>query len=178
MKWQETLEKICSAEFGASLNVISGTDSYFRAVGKDPTVLAASNQMVQSGELREEVLDCIYRLSNEEVDPQFENPNDTALAVLLWLTYSTGRDGAEFAATYVTQAPHCWYAKRLAKRILNPAPSTVETYTIPWVEGAQASAYLDGLQAERADTGTERIRLLMHPMGHPPHRVRGEDESD
>ena len=123
MNWQEALGEICSVEFDVSLNVVSGTNSYFRAAAQHPAVQEAYRRMFESGDVREEVIGLIYDLAGEPADPQFENPNDTALAILLWLTNFTAPDVVESAATRIDQTPHCWYAKKLAQRILNPPPS-------------------------------------------------------
>ena len=123
MNWQEALEEIRSIEFDVSLNVVSGTNNYFRAAAQHPAVQDAYRQMIGSGELGEEAINLIYDLANEEVDPQFENPHDTPLAVLLWLVNFAAPGNVELAATYVDQAPYCWYSKKLAQRILNPPRS-------------------------------------------------------
>ena len=130
MNWQEALREIQSVEFDVNLNVVSGTNSFFRAVAREPAVIEAYQEMQKSGELREEVLGHIYDLAAQEVDPQYANPNDTPLAVLLWLTYFAAGDLAHIAADRVNHAPQCWYANKLAKRILNPPPSTTEWYRI------------------------------------------------
>ena len=131
MNWQEALEEIRSVEFDVSLNVVSGTNSYFRAAAQQPAVQEAYRQMIESGDIREEALGLIYDLAGEPVAPQFENPNDTALAILLWLTNFTIPDVVESVATRVDQTPQCWYAKKLAQRILSPPPSLTANHPIP-----------------------------------------------
>ena len=123
MNWQEALEEIQSVEFDVNLNVVSGTNAFFRTVSQDPVVLETCREMWKSGEVREEVLGRLYDLVREETDPCFENPNDTPLAVLLWLTNFAAPYHAERAAAWVDLAPRCWYAKKLAQRMLNPPPS-------------------------------------------------------
>ena len=123
MNWQEALEEIQSVEFDVNLNVVSGTNAFFRAVSQDPAVMEAYREMQQSGEVREEVIGRLYDLVKQETDPRFENPNDTSLAVLLWLTNFAAHEYAELTAAWVDLAPRCWYAKKLAQRILNPPPS-------------------------------------------------------
>ena len=124
MTWQEALDEIHSVEFDVNLNVVSGTNGFFRTVSKEPVVLEACREMWLSGEVREDVLGRIRDLVRQDTDERFENPNDTPLAVLLWLTNFTAPDYAEMAASWVAPAPRCWYAKKLAQRILNPPPST------------------------------------------------------
>ena len=130
MNWQEALEEIQSVEFDANLNVVSGTNSFFRALAQEPAVIEAYQELRNSGDLREEILGHIYDLAAQEVDPRYANPNDTPLAVFLWLTYFGARDLARIAADRVDHAPQCWYASKLAKRILNPPPSKTEGYRI------------------------------------------------
>ena len=124
MNWQEAIEEIQSVEFDVNLNVVSGTNAFFRAVAQEPAVLEACRELLQSGEVREDALGRIYDLVKQDTDPRFENPNDTPLAILLWLTTFAAPDYTKRAAAQVDLAQRCWYAKKLAQRILNPPPST------------------------------------------------------
>ena len=139
MNWQEAISQIESSQLDVSLNVVSGTNAFFKAADREPAVREARRQLLQSGELHEDVLNRIYELADSDVDPQYANPNDTALAILLWLSYFTFPDYAHVAAGYVRRAPQCWYAKKLADRILNPLPSEGDN------ESAVAIAYADRL---------------------------------
>ena len=130
MNWQEALEEIQSVEFDVNLNVVSSTNGFFRAVAKEPAVLEAYRQMRESGELREEVLGRIFDLASREIDLCYQHPNDTPLSVLLWLTYFAAGDFAPMAAAAVARAPNCWYARKLARRILNPPPSSTENHRV------------------------------------------------
>ena len=65
----------------------------------------------------------MYDLAMAETDPDYQNPNDTPLAVLLWLTYFTHPDFARVGAHYVERAPRCLYANKLAHHIMNPMPT-------------------------------------------------------
>ena len=120
MNWQETLAYIESPRLDAELNFASGTSAFFRRVGKEPVVQEALRLMDDSGEVKEEVLGRMYDLAMAETDPDYQNPNDTLLAVLLWLTYYTHLDYARVGAQYVERAPRCFYANKLAHRIMNP----------------------------------------------------------
>lgn len=131
MSWKEALKEIESHEFAAKLNVVSSTQSFFGAASKQPAVLELYRHMIRSGDVREEALGRIHDLSGLEVDRRYENPNDTSLAVLLWLTHFSAPDYVGIAADLVDRAPQCWYAKKLARRILVPPPiNTGNT----WVE--------------------------------------------
>ena len=158
MNWQEAISHIESSELDASLNVVSGTDAFFKAADKESAVREARRRLSQSGELHEDVLNRIYELADLDVDPQYANPNDTALAVLLWLSYFTFPDYAHIAAGYVRRAPQCWYAKKLADRILNPPPSEGDN------ESAAATAYADRLHWGLAHESSSQSVTHM-PMG-------------
>jgi hypothetical protein len=96
--------------------------SFFAAAGKEPAVISLYKDMSQSGEAREEALGHIHDLAQQEIDPRYENPSDTALAILLWLTRFAAPDYSYMAANIVDRAPQCWYGKKLARRILLPPP--------------------------------------------------------
>ena len=96
--------------------------AFFAAAAKEPAALTLYGTMRTSGEAREEVVGRIHDLSQLEVDRRYENPNDTALAILLWLTNFAAPEFVQMAADLVDRAPQCWYAKKLARRILMPAP--------------------------------------------------------
>lgn len=122
MNLATTLREIKSHEFAARLNVVSSMPSFFAAASKEPAVMSLYLGMNQSGEAREEVLGYIQDLSQLEIDRRYENPHDTALAILLWATVFTASDYSHMAADLVDRAPQCWYAKKLARRILLPPP--------------------------------------------------------
>ena len=157
MNWQEAISQIESSQLDASLNVVSGTNAFFKAADKEPAVREARRRLLKSGELHEDVLTRIYELADSDVDPQYANPNDTALAVLLWLSYFAFPDYAHIAAGYVRRAPQCWYAKKLADRILNPPPREGDN------ESAVAIAYADhphwGLARESSSESVTHIPL-------------------
>ena len=121
MTWQEALAQIESPEFDASVNVVSGMKAFLRAVDKEPSVKEARRLLMESGD-KEEALGRIFDLATTDIDPRYENPHDTPLAVLLWLTYYTAPEFANVAAHYTASAPNCWYANKLATEITTPPP--------------------------------------------------------
>ena len=126
MNWQEALSYIESPVFDAELNMVSGTSAFLRAARKQPAVQTTLQSMRESGECREAVFARICDLAMQETDPRYENPNDTSLAILLWLTCYTEPDFARLGARFVARAPRCWYANRLAHQIIEP-PATSST---------------------------------------------------
>ena len=130
MNWQEAQQRIHSPQFDAELNVVSGTNAFFRAVRNEPAVKVSLGLMKESGELQEEILDQLHNLAARDTDPNYENPNDTPLAVLLWLTHYSGYDSSILGAQYVNRAPRCWYASKLAQNIINPPPADSSGYSV------------------------------------------------
>lgn len=122
MSWEQALSEIESHELASNLNVVSGMRSFFGVVAKEPVVLELYRHMCELGDAREGVLGRIHDLSYRGVDRRYENPHDTPLAILLWLTQFGAPDYVGMAADLVDRAPQCWYAKKLARRILVPPP--------------------------------------------------------
>ena len=123
MNWQEALSHIESPVFDAELNMVSGMSAFLRAARKQPAVQTTLQFMQESGECREAVLGRICDLAMQETDPRYENPYDTSLAILLWLTCYADPDFARLGARFVARTPRCWYANRLAHQIIEP-PAT------------------------------------------------------
>ena len=112
------LQEIISNEFSVKLNIASSTKGFFDAAKEEPVIISMSRTMKESVKAQEEVFNMIYDLSRLEVDERYENPNDVALAVLLWLTLHAVPDNAQAVAELVYRIPQCWYAKKLALEIL------------------------------------------------------------
>ena len=137
MNWQAALTEIESPQFAARLNVVSSAKAFFREVAQDPVVLELYRQVKDSGELQESTLDRIHALAGQEFDRRYENPNDTPLAVLLWLTCRAAPEDGPVAAHYVARAPQCWYARKLAQRIMG---SPAAAGTNAWARAETAAA--------------------------------------
>ena len=161
MNWKQALAEIETHQFAANLNVASGIRSFFRAVARDPVVVVLRERMRVSGEAREEILGRIYDLAQLDTDLKFENPNDIPLAVSLWLMYFTSFNSG-LAAYYVDQAPNCWYAKKLARRLLVPPKS----------ETSDTSGRLDDQQAWFKVSNSIDSMISIKP-GSPQDQLRG-----
>ena len=160
MNWQAALTEIESPQFAARLNVVSSAKAFFREVAQDPVVLDLYRQVKDSGELQESTLDRIHDLAGQEIDRRYENPNDTPLAVLLWLTYHAAPDAGPVAAHYVARAPQCWYARKLARWLLEPRQVAAPNF---W-GGVEAKVRVVNSRASTAPTvsamlGYEKVRL-------------------
>ena len=118
MKWKDALKEIESAEFDVRLNVVSSYRLFLKAARQEPAVVALYQAMQESEEVSGKVLGRICEFSTGDIDPQYANPRDTVLTVLLWLMSLTNRTYAEVAAQYVSGSRNCWYALKMAKAVL------------------------------------------------------------
>lgn len=157
MTWEQALSEIESYELASNLNVVSSMRSFFGVVAKEPVVLELYRYMCELGDAREGVLGRIHDLSDRPVDRRYENPHDTPLAILLWLTRFAAPDYVEMAADLVDRAPQCWYAKKFARRILVPPPSGTGN---PW--------------AGEPPSGSDNMTIIVNPatrnVSHYYHR--------
>ncbi len=142
-----------SVEFAARVNVVSGLSLLFKAAAREEAVQELQHAMARSGEVREEVLAKVNDLVELVVDPRYQNPYDTALAILLLLTGNTAPAQHLLTATLVDGAPQCWYAKKLAHSIIFPPRNPSHD---AW-EGEVP-------QAQRNDHATEYNMIVM-PRG-------------
>lgn len=110
--------------------MVSGLRSFWRAIAGHHSVQRLYAAMSVSPNVRNGVLQRIQTLSRLDVDRRFQNPNDTALAGLLILVASTDSTLARVAADLTDRAPECFFAKAIARRILNPTLSETENSPI------------------------------------------------
>ena len=169
MSWEEALTEIGSHAFAAKLNVVSSMRDFFSAASKEHSVIELLGEMRASGELREEVVGRIYDLSRLKVDPRYENPLDTSLATLLWMTYLSSRepDILQNAAVLVDRAPQCWYAKKLARRLLlQPRVASDNRWVGEHPLGSEVAAVLsDDMITNMLPPGVGR-RIWHHVKAH------------
>ena len=172
MNWEETLACIESPRFDAELNFASGTRSFFSGVAEEPVVRGALRLMHESGGVLEAALDRIHDLATAEIDPIYQNPNDTALAVLLWLTYFTDQEWARVAANYVERAPRCWYANRMSQLIVNPTP-TMSSNSQTHPDSEDQISYRSSSPAENLNlmSSTPKLRLGANPSMRTAQRA-------
>ena len=120
--WRGPLDEIAKPEFDYRLNVVSGASALFRAASQEPSVKTLYRAMITSGEARERAFNRLAEYANLDIDLRFANPNDTAMAIILWLAFFADAQHAQVAAAIVDRAPKGWYSKKLARWILDPRP--------------------------------------------------------
>lgn len=138
------LSEIESHDFAAKLNVASSMRAFFAIAGNEPVVREMIEELSNSTESFEEILGHLNELSRLRIDRRYENPNDTALAILLWaIQFSNPNPGYVYtAAEFVDRAPQCWYARKLARLLLIPAQ--VASATLPTQGPSESAARMSG----------------------------------
>ena len=124
MNLRDALIEIESGEFDARVNVVSGLGLFFKAARQEPAVVDLFRELASSGSSCEDVLGKIHDLSNLSVDSRYENPKDSAIAILLWsLTYAQP-EYSVLAAHYADRAGQTWYTRKLAHALIEPIPNS------------------------------------------------------
>ena len=123
-EWRAALAAIESQELDISLNVVSDYASFFRAVSRESAIRVLVNAMLASGDAQEEAIGRLHDLARLDVDTRYQNPCDTALAILLWATYFTAPYHVYNAANAVHGSRMTWYSRKFAGHVMNPAPNS------------------------------------------------------
>jgi len=110
-------EDIESHEFAARVNVASNLVTFLRGARSQVSVIGIFEELEKEEKLFQ-VLTRLIDLSKKTVDPRYENPWDTALAVYLWLVSLKSTKAASLGAQFILQSPQCWWAERIARSIL------------------------------------------------------------
>ncbi len=126
----EVFVRIESLPFSAQLGVLSGFEAFLRALPSMPEVhdLVAA---ISGPEAKNALLHRIRQLVERKVDPAYENPWDIPLAAYLWALFQADHDLAAQAAVAVLQTQDCWWAKKLARKILDAPRVNSDNYPSP-----------------------------------------------
>ncbi len=114
IKWEESLDYVYSSKFDAELNVVSGTNAYFRVLQNELVVQYLIKTAKNSDILQKNILERIYAMSQLKLDNEYANPNDTAMAVSLWILWNSNLNYAYVGAEYIKNTLNLWYASKLA----------------------------------------------------------------
>jgi len=121
MTFKEALKEIESHAFAARLGVASDLKTFLRAAWNQVELIVLLNEL-RNEDIQRLLLLRAINLSQEKVDPRFENPSDTALALYVWAAYMKNNDLGKILAQAVTRAPQCWWAKLISRQIILDNP--------------------------------------------------------
>ena len=113
----EIFSVIESHEFAARLNVASSLDAFLRAAKEENSVQQLFKELASTQHLSA-LLERVIRLSQVPVDPRYENPGDTALAIYVWLASFRGTAYGRLLAQYSSTALQCWWSSKISRNIL------------------------------------------------------------
>lgn len=119
----ELFQAIESANLSAQVNVVSGYNQFVRALAAQPEVQRLFGA-VQSPKDAAELLLRVQNILRDPYDPAYETPHDVALAAYFWVLKMTAPKLAQEAANQVLECPGCWWAHKLAEKLL--AATTAE----------------------------------------------------
>jgi len=117
MNIDEAIAEIESTSMVARLGVASDFRTFVAGIKLEPAVHFLYESMHDPKPVGR-VLSRISALSRRHADCRYENPWDTALAVYLWMVAHRDRERAKLAAAIVSQAPQCWWATKLSRKLL------------------------------------------------------------
>lgn len=113
MTLEEVLQQVESTEVSVTLNVASSYWPFIREARKLEAVHSLMTLLRTDASLAARVLDRIRLLCNKEVDPRYEHPDDTAIAIYLDALATIGSDVLGEAAQLVQDTHELWWAKRI-----------------------------------------------------------------
>jgi hypothetical protein len=113
MPLDEVMNEIESHEFAGRVNVASDLRTFLRAARAEPSVNGLLQEL-DSPEKRPAVVNRVFELARRQIDPRYENPSDTPLAIYVWSMSLKDMGLATIAAERAAQAPQCWWAAQLS----------------------------------------------------------------
>ena len=119
-----------SQEMEFRLSAASGLEVFVEGVRSQPEVVKLV-EAAESDESVEGAVRCrISSLSGQDCDPQYENPNDTALAIYLVVLREVDGEAAREHAGITLTGHNLWWARSIARDVLNrPGRTVVFTVT-------------------------------------------------
>jgi hypothetical protein len=113
----ELLERIESAETATRVNVVSGYKQFIRTISSLPETVELLGQ-VQAAEDVTELLCRVVDLANTPHEEAYENPNDVALSIYLWVLSFCEPTAAYAVASVVRACRGCLWAWKLAAAVV------------------------------------------------------------
>jgi hypothetical protein len=121
--------RIESLPFSAQLGVLSGFESFLRALPSVPEVRDLASA-TSAQEEKNALFNRMQELAKRKVDSAYENPWDIPLAAYLWVLFQVDADLTPMAAGAIMQTQDCWWAKKLAQKILDAPRAKASPTTV------------------------------------------------
>lgn len=124
----EPFEAIESPALSAQVNVASGYNQFVRVLASLPEVRSLLEEVKAQNSARE-LLARLLTLLRVPYDPTYENPHDVALAAYLWVLKTADPELAREAANQVLGCPGCWWAGKLAEKMIAGTNAEVDKHS-------------------------------------------------
>ena len=118
----ELFKAIESHEFSAIVNLASDVKTFERILSSEIPLRELTQQM-RNAEVRTAAYQRALALVADRGEEGHEHRWDSALAAYLWLLADTDVSLARLVATRVAAAPGCWWARKMAAKVLAPDPA-------------------------------------------------------
>ena len=116
-----SIAKLCdvieSHEMAAEVNVASDLRTVIEIVRMNPIVRELGEQLKKPG-VAGRFLSRIFTLREQATDVRYENPNDTALFIYMWLLQRYNRFLALMASATICRVPNLWWAAKFATELI------------------------------------------------------------
>lgn len=120
----EAMQHIEGLRFSALTNLASDLKTFLHILGDQEEVQTLALAM-REGDVARQVMERVLELSGTEVDAEYEHPADAALAAYLWLFSQQPGTSCQVAAKTVLACRQCWWARKIAERLIQEAASQV-----------------------------------------------------
>ena len=127
---EELFAQIESHRTAARVNVASGQVSFLQAADALEPVQKLGDLARVSVTNRAAIISRVGRLVAMRVDPRYQNPHDSALAIYLRVLHPVDKELAWIAASAVLDARNCWWASDMARRIISRADEKSDATTV------------------------------------------------
>jgi hypothetical protein len=121
MSIHEFTKELESAKFAAEMSVFSGFKTFVSALNHTPILDAAINLLLVEEPSRQIVFERISELIKDNPEPEYSHPHDIAIACYLYMLSRAEMWRAELAAIQISEVNNLFWAKQLARQILNPS---------------------------------------------------------
>ncbi len=118
MSLDKVLEEIESLDFTTRLSILSGFSTVLLTLKNDQTIAQLISKLATSEENRQKVFQRILELLPQNPQPEYAHPLDENLTGYLFALNEVDAHLAQESAEKVFETPNLFWARRLAKHIL------------------------------------------------------------
>lgn len=118
MNLRNVLEQIESVRFAVDLNIASGFRPLLQTVSGHEFIRQLAEKLRQSPENKQEVFMRLHNLLKDNPNPEYAHPHDTAVTGYLYALSLTEPTLAHLACKQVLRTPQLWWARKLARHLL------------------------------------------------------------